>query len=174
MGFIKQAIADAKESEAVPEGEYDLRIISAVLHKKKGTEDGDIYGSVKCVIGIDSADHPNAAPFQHYVPLVTGEEDDAGKVNMKLVMQRRFLELFNIPYEDDGFDPDDMPGATCTGKLGQEMVEEGANGQKLESPYPRNNLILPRLKSEESESRGAKSGSKSSSSSKPGAVKKKR
>lgn len=153
MSFIKQAIADAKESEVAPEGTYDLRVHSAEEHVKQGA---DKATSVKCVILFETGDG-NYMPINHYIPLVTGDEEDDDKssaeqkVNNKLVMQKRFLELFNVSYQDDGFDPDDIAGATAEGVGVIQDIQEKNNltGEVYATPFVSNKIRLPKSKSEE-------------------------
>ena len=125
MSFVNVSLSDAKEPKAVPEGEYDLRIISA---EDKESKKGNPMTEVK--IAIEGED---AYPIRHFITYPDGGEHDG----MKLLEIKRFLECFGIAYDDDGFDTEDLPGAT-----GRSLVvqEEGDNGVIY------NRLRLPRLK----------------------------
>src|SRR5229473_3919139 len=142
MPFIQSAIADAKEAEVVPEGPYDLRIISADTDtSKKGNN------MVVCLIGIDSSEHPNAQPITEY--LVIPADDDEYK-HLHLLKLARFLHAFSIPHEDTGFDTDDFPGSTASGvRLTQEMVDKDKDGNPRPDPFPKNVAQWPRLPKEE-------------------------
>lgn len=134
MPFIKVALKDAQESEVVPEGEYDLRIAKA---EDKDSKKGNPMTQVMIVID----GHPNAQPVNHFL-LYPTKNDDENITNLRLRDTRRFLELFGIEWTPDGFDTDDLVGATARGFLGQ---EEGDDGNMY------NRLRPPRLKTEEKE-----------------------
>ena len=104
MSFIEVAIAEAREPTVQPEGAYDLVIEKADLYKKDGSD----KTSVRCIIGFDEV--PEAANIFHYQSL-PGPSDDAEKVNNKLLMLKRFLTAFSIPFEGNGFAVEDCVGA---------------------------------------------------------------
>lgn len=137
MPFIKQALSDAKEQTVVPEGEYDLKIFSAV---EKDSKKGDPM--VQIIIGVESSDYPNAKSVFHHLMMVK-DDDDEQTVDRKLRGQRRFLNAFSIPSEDDGFDTDDFAGCTATLRVKQQ--ENKDNGEIS------NVLVLPPFDSGEAE-----------------------
>lgn len=128
MAFIKQTL-DAKEPEAAPEGEYDLRIVK---WEEKETKKGSPM--IPCTIKIMDRD-VNAPLFTHWVLLIDDkvpvENHDMYKLNLQ-----RFLSAFNVPYEDGGFDTDDLQGAEGHCFVGQQEGDDG---------IVRNVLRLPRL-----------------------------
>lgn len=122
MPFVESAVAEAREDELVPEGEYDL-IISSVEEKE------DRKGNLMFMCVLDIQNPPdnvsNPAPVFHYISTI-GPEDDAKTRNFKLRMQRRFLECFEIPFEDNGFNTDDFEGAKGTCLVRQsEILRDG-------------------------------------------------
>ena len=134
MPFIDVPLGDAKEGKPVPEGEYNLRVSSYEAEtSKKGNP---MYHAV---IVIEDGEYPNALPIHYYINDVL-EDDEESARNMKLLDTRRFLETFDIPYEDNGYDDEDVPGST--GKC--LVILAAAEGQYDE----RNELRLPRLKGE--------------------------
>lgn len=131
MARIALNVTDAVESEIVPEGEYDLRIVRAV----DGPSKDGTRTNIKVTIAIESADHPNAQPITHY--LSTPKDDDADNtVNFMKLNIARFCQAFGIDYDDDGFDTDDFEGKTATLPV---RIEETQNKNKI------NTLVLPRL-----------------------------
>ena len=142
MPFIEQAVADATEGYFVDEDEYDLRIVSA---EEKDSKKGKPM--IECVIEI--VEHPDAEPVFHYVNLVHPEDSEKAR-KFKLRMTRRFLEVFNVPYQDDGFDSDDLNGAEgrCV-VYQQERVDE--NGNALDPPEFSHALRLPKFGGAEEE-----------------------
>lgn len=140
MPFIEVAVADVKESEAVPEGVYDLRAFSAEVRDSKKGKPMLVVG-----VSIESADFPNAAPVSLFLSL-PNSDDEPRAAEFKKLQIARFLHTFNVPHEDTGFDPDDIPGCTAEEvKVGQRLVEEDANGQKLAEPFTVNEIQLKRL-----------------------------
>lgn len=132
MPFIKQAL-DAKEPESVAEGEYDLRIVK--VDEETPTKKGDPMITV--TIKIEDPD-VNAALFNHWVlligPKIKKENHEMYKLNIQ-----RFLQVFGIPHDDDGFDSDDLQGATgrCF------LIEDDS----ADDGIIRNKLRLPKLPS---------------------------
>lgn len=146
MPFIEVAIADAKESEAVPEGAYDLRIISSEVRDSKKGKPMLVVG-----IAIESGEHPNASPLTEYFSLPSGDDEPRSAL-FKQLQIARLLQAFEVPHEDAGFDPDDLVGCTAEGvKVIQRLVEEDKDGNKLEEPFTVNEIQLPRLRSEPKE-----------------------
>lgn len=149
MPFINAAVSEAKELTAVPEGKYPLRVDKAeVVEVKRDNPDGS-KEQVAVQISIMDSAHPNANLVYIYLGL-PHKDDDERKVNSKLLTIRRFCTQFDVPFEDNGFNTDDFPGATCEeGHLIQEPVKD-ANGN--ETGEMRNTLRLDRLASEETAS----------------------
>ena len=129
MSFIEVAIADAKAPEVQPEGVYDLVIEKADMYKK----DGSTKTSVRCIIGFDGV--PGAASIFHYQSL-PGPDDDSEKVNNKLLMLKRFLEAFYIPFEGNGFAVED-----CVGARGRFFITQEPDQNNI----PRNVLTFKKV-----------------------------
>lgn len=130
MSFIKLAIDDIKEGEVVPEGEYDLRIVSA---KDGASKAGNEMTTV--MIKIEDAGTPNPNLVGHWL-VYPADDADASQKYMRLLDIKRFLQCFGIAI-DGGFDSDDLVGQTGRAFLKQ---EQGENGQVY------NRIVLPRLK----------------------------
>jgi hypothetical protein len=131
MAFIKLNLEGVKESEAVPEGEYDLRIVKAEDRESKKGNDMTVV-----TMRIEDADQPNPAPVLYFlVHSMDGLSDEAK--HFRLLEHKRFLELFGVDYSDGGFDSDDLVGQTARCFLIQENDE---------NDIPRNRLRLPRLR----------------------------
>lgn len=131
MPFITTPIDDAKEPEAAPEGEYDLRIVkSEDGESKKGNAMTTVF------IRIEDAAIPNAAPIRHWLTY-PDSQTPADQRQMRLLDIKRFLTVFGIPFEAKGFNTDDLAGATGRCYIYQ---EEGDDGNVY------NRLRLPRLK----------------------------
>jgi hypothetical protein len=146
MPFIESAVNEAQEAVNVPEGVYDLRVQS--VGEAKENDKGK--SSFQVVITVEDPEYPNAAGIYHYISLVHPDDEPKTKA-FKLLQQRRFLEAFNIDYSDAGFDTDDFPGATARLPVKQRTQEKDRDGQPLAEPRVFNELVLPRLHTEEAE-----------------------
>lgn len=129
MAFIKVPLGDAAEPEAVPADEYDLRIVS---HREKESRNGNAMTQV--TIAIEDANYPNASVFNFFIMHVQPGDDNFEFMNLN---NARFLQLFGIPYDENGFDDEDLVGATARASL---TLDTGDDGVK------RNSIVLPRLK----------------------------
>ncbi len=117
MSFINVAIEEAVEKQALPEGSYDLVVTDVEpYHNDNSGKD-----SVRCSIGF--VEHPEAKNIMHFIAL-PHESDDADKVNNKLLSLKKFLERFNVPFEGNGFNVEDIAGATARMFVAVEVDEE--------------------------------------------------
>jgi hypothetical protein len=142
MPFIEQAIADAVEGKLLPEGEYDLRISQAeIKDSKKGG------GKENIQVVIEFQDEPDAEPIFHYIPLVHPDDEDKTK-RFKLRMARRFLAVFGIPFEENGFNTDDFPGAVGNCMVIQQERTEGDGEHRRGTGEFSHALRLPKFQNE--------------------------
>jgi len=147
MPFINSNVTQGVEAEVVPEGTYDLRV-QLTKDRHNAEKDSD---SIEIMILIEDAEHQNAAPVTFYLPLV-GKSDDAKSKNFKLLQQHRFLAAFSIPFDETGFNTDDFPGATATLAVKQREVTPRDTSKPS---YMVNEVVLPRLSSEEASAQAA-------------------
>jgi len=131
MPFVQvENLDDDYEDKPVPEGQYDLRITSAT---SKRTSKGD-RDMIVVIIGVDDPEFPGAAAVFHNLIMPNAkDEPDTRKLMMKGVA--RFLNLFDIPFEKDGFNDEDFAGSTASCLLKQEEYDGEV----------RNVLVLPRV-----------------------------
>lgn len=151
MPFIEVNLNDAKEKEVVPEGAYDLRIIEAPIEQSKNSGKDMIV----CLIGIESTEYPNAMPVREYYSL-PHEDDTQAAFDFKLLQLRRLCDAFNVPFEDGGFNSDDLAGATASEiQVRQESFQPKKAGTDEPDPdaqpFISNKVVLPRLRTEEAE-----------------------
>ena len=103
MTFVKMPLKDAKPPEPVPEGTYNL-IIEAV--DKIEEPDGRIYLQIRhSIIG-----EPDAGALFHRLGITLPE--DPAKAKWSMLFTKAYLKLFGFPYQDDGWDDEEIiPGA---------------------------------------------------------------
>ena len=133
MGFVEVPLGAAQEAEAVPEGEYDLRV--AKFDETTSKAGNAMY---KAIIIIESKYHPNPQPIVEYFTLPNGKDDE--HANMKMLNIKRFLAVFNVPFEESGFNDEDVPGA-----LGKCHVVNDTYEPDDGEPREQNKLRLPPL-----------------------------
>ena len=119
MSFIEQQLGSYQAKEVAAEANYDLTIKDT---KHKGN-------NILVIIQIDEPG--NWENILHNVSLVTSEDDEE-KANFKLGFQRAFLDAFNIPYDDNGFDLGDFPGASASQVPVVQHTYEGRLQNKLQ------------------------------------------
>lgn len=138
MPLIEADFSQDYEDKPAPEGKYDLRIRSAKEQLSKGKAD-----QVLCLIDIEGAD--GTAPIFHYLTFPLSkkqaqernvEPDDEKKFRDKMRFITRFLDLFEVPYEANGFNTEDLVGASA--KDVDITQEEG-----FEGGGPTNSIKLP-------------------------------
>lgn len=124
-------LADVEESKPVAAGvKYNLIITEAGETTSKA-------GNPQIEVSIAIEGHDNAPNLRHYVSLPqTGEGKDPSKENYKALLLKRFLVLFNIPFNGGEFDTQDFAGAKAFAELG------------LDDSGDFNRLILPRMRGE--------------------------
>lgn len=128
MSFVKIDLTKSKEPEIVPMGEYDLRVVKVMDTETKKKDPMTVL-----TIKIETTEVPNPAPVQHFITYPNGGQWD----DMRALEIKRILTLFDVRFDEAGFDSNDLLGQT-----GRCMVvqEEGDDG------VMRNRLKLPRLK----------------------------
>lgn len=149
MPFIDMGdeFADTKEPELAPEDTYDLRC-EDVDHITEGGKN-----NIRVRIRIEGGDFQ---PIFHYLALPQPDKDkkrDAEKgeelgttSKWKMLMTKRFLHAFGVPYEANGFDPNDIMGASA--RLG---VTQDSFTREDGSVMRNNKIQLPPLPHEDTQ-----------------------
>lgn len=135
MSFIKANLGEVQEPETAPEGRYVLRVQN-VQHKEARSS-----GAPMIVVVHEIDGHPEYAPVYHNIVLPK-DDDEADKVNFKLLNLKRYLHLADIPFDEGGFEDSDLMGAEFEASLSVRVDESG------QYP-PQNEIQLPRLPKEE-------------------------
>lgn len=140
MSFIEINLDDVEEQKPAASGFYPLQITKCDV-----TETGPNSkkpGSPQYRVSIGFLDNPQYMNLTHYVGIPTDPAD-----SFKALLFKRFLAVFNIPYDPRGIDIEglamQMVGAsTPRGEVG--ITEPSPDG----SVY--NRLVTPRLANEPS------------------------
>ena len=132
MSFLQvEGLGDDYEDEAVPEGSYNLRIVDT----REGRNKADTCDQLTVLISVDDDEFPNSKTIFHYLTF-PGEADDDNVKRNKMRNVTRFLKLFDVPYEKDGINSEDMVGNTADCVLTQEEYE-GNISNRLRLPSTR-------------------------------------
>ncbi len=120
MSFVELPLEGTMEEKSVPESVYDLRL--ETVKETTNEETGRL--SFMCVLRIENPpeDNPNPAAIFHYLWMPM-EGDEQSTVQMSLLGLKRFLTLFNVPFEGNGFNPEDLPGSAAECLLAEEEYE---------------------------------------------------
>jgi hypothetical protein len=140
MPFIPVNLDETVEQKPVAKGNYELMITGSKL-----TETGENSkhpGAPMFKVTLGFTDPEISAPvISHYVTLPYEGDENA---NFKLLMLKRFLVAFKIPYSSEGIDPEalatEMIGCTATLPVG--LSEPNDNGDIY------NNIQIPRIRDE--------------------------
>lgn len=109
MPFVEVPVEDAKEAEIVPEGEYEVRC-DGIIERRNKDNTRDML--IVPIAIVDAPKGVNPATIFHQIALPNAEDEPKSREFMLLLL-RRFLELFKVPYEGAGFNTDDIPGSTA-------------------------------------------------------------
>lgn len=141
MTFIPVNFDEAIEPQPVGNGKYDLQIVACEVAKTG--PNSKVPGSPQFRVNIGIPSEPNAPNITQFISL-PNEQDEAKSAQFKVLLLKRFLTLFNIPYASDGIDTEkmamDMVGATANVEV--QLGEPDDNGNVY------NRLVVPRMKNE--------------------------
>lgn len=132
-------LSATSEPKPVVNGVYDLTI--ATCEEGKSRQQGK--PQLVCYVGIDA--HPTAPNIRHTISL-PAEGDTANSKEFKMLLMKRFLTAFKIPFDANGFDVESFPGAKA--KLEVRLGEPNDSGDSY------NEIVIPKMKGE-SESRAS-------------------
>lgn len=139
---------DVKEPQPVPSGRYNLQITAAEVAQSGAQSKRPGSPQFKVTIGLP--EDLNAPNITQFISL-PHEEDEKKSADYKALLLKRFLVLFNVPFDNSGVDPE---------KMAMEMVGCTATAEvKLDDPDDKGNvynrLVVPRISTEASSPRAA-------------------
>ena len=140
MAFLSVNLDDTQEQQPAPKGSYELQITGAQLTETGENSKHPGAPMYKVTLGFTNLEL-NAPNITHYVTLPYEGDENAA---FKLLMLKRFLSAFSIPYSSDGIDLEDLAFAMI-GKAGQaevDLTEPNGNGDIY------NSLKVPRMRDE--------------------------
>jgi hypothetical protein len=133
MPFINvgKSLDDVPEESAVPEGDYDLSIVS--VGEPYTSEKGRTV--IKVNLRVDDPDYPDAKLVLHAMAFPNENDWNNEPRTAKLMLRnvKRFLKVFGVNWDDAGFDSEELLGATGRCRLIQDIYE-GETNNKLQLP----------------------------------------
>lgn len=134
MPFVNlPGLGDAKEGKAVPESRRPLTVDNV-----KSYESDKGRHILQITHRIDDADD-DVLPVTIWLGHPK-EDDDARTAKFMLLQLKRYFYMANVPFEADGYNEEDLYGASFEANL--TLVENEETGEKY------NNIVLPRLPDE--------------------------
>lgn len=142
MTFIPVNFDDAQEAVPVGAGKYEVQVTEC-----KTTVTGPnskVPGSPQFRVSIAFVGDVNAPNITHFISL-PNEQDDSKTAQYKLLLLKRFLVAFNVRFDQNGIDTEqmamDMVGASAN-------IEVSQTEPDAETGNVYNRIILPRLRTE--------------------------
>lgn len=142
MTFVPVNFDEVIEPAPVTPGIYNLQITRAEV--KQTGERSKNPGRDQIVVGLvftgTSEEELNAPAITHYIS-VPHPDDEPKTAKFKARMLKRFLEVFNVPYESNGIDLEkaamDMTGAEAELQVSLSAPDDNGNVY--------NRIVLPPL-----------------------------
>lgn len=119
-----KGLADKTEPENLPDDTYQLRIVKAT--HGPGKQDPK---KLRVEVILDCPAQPDAQGVFFYIPDKT--EDTSSFSELQTA---RFLTVFGIPFDNDGFDIDDFLGKTAEIRTESTKDETGRENINLKLP----------------------------------------
>ena len=142
MTFVPIDFNSVEETKPVDAGRYDLIIAACDVTKTGDKSKVPGTDQFKVSIGIEGED--NAPNISHYITLLNGQEEKSS-ANFKILLLKRFLHLFKIPYDPQGIDLEQiaMEMVGCRANAEVSLSEPDDNGNVY------NRLVVPRIPNED-------------------------
>lgn len=106
MGFVEMALGDYKEKEVLPEGEYTLRVA--------GSDWNDAHTTLSIWHDVEGVENAKTVFFNINLPK---QGDSKKTIDAKLGFTVGYLKLFGIEFGPEGFNEEDLLGATARCRL---------------------------------------------------------
>lgn len=137
MAFISANLNQDYEARAVAEGRYRLRVdkFDSAARSKAGNE------GYKSVITILSTEDGGVVENPGQVHLWINKPNGGQYDNLAMRDLKRFLALFEVPFDGSGFDDEGVVGQEAVALLAQETIEG--------RDEPSNKIVLPPVRGEQ-------------------------
>lgn len=141
MTFIPVNVDDVSEPVAAPIGRYQLQIVEAKITKTGAQSRHPDVDQFRISIGF--SENPDFQNIVHFLP-IPHEFDDANGTRFKVLLIKRFCELFDIPLKGDGLDTEQL----AMEMVGASAFAEVTVGEPNDEGVVYNGLKVPRLRGE--------------------------
>lgn len=151
MTFIPVNFDDAVEPQPVAAGRYNVQIVYAEV--AQSGPNSKVPGTPQFKVSIGFIDDTNAPNIIQFISL-PNEVDEPKSANFKVLLLKRFLTLFKVPYDTNGIETEkmamDMVGATANAEV--QLAEPDDKGNVY------NRLVVPRMQNEEANPKPSRRG----------------
>lgn len=137
MPFIPLDMDSVQEAKPVDPGVHTMQITGCEVTETG--KDSKKPGTPMFKVSIGFPEEPDTMNLTQYITL-PNEDDDAATIKNKARGLKRFLKMFNVPFDSKGIDPEkiafDMLGCQAQGET--ELSEPNAEGKiysRLKVPY---------------------------------------
>lgn len=141
MTFIPANFDDAREPQPAPNGKYRLQIVSCEVGKTSAQSKNP--GTPQYIVGLGFMEEEDVPNCRHYITL-PAEGDEPKSFKFKLLLLKRFLHLFNVPYDRDGIDVEQL----SMDMVGADAMVEVKLGEPNEKGNVYNNIVVPPMPAE--------------------------
>ena len=142
---------EAIEPQPLARGKYPVQITAA--EEKVTGPNSKRPGSpqIKVTVGFTgpSQEEQAAPPINQFISL-PNEDDEPKSANFKLLLLKRFLVAFNVPFSNGDLDVE----ALCFDLVGREANLEVTLGEPDDNGNVYNSLVIPRIANEPMSGRG--------------------
>lgn len=136
MSFLPENLDDVQEPKAAPAGNYLLQVTAC--EPRKSGENSKHPGAPMFMVTLGFVEEPNVPTIRHFISLPYEDDENAA---FKLLMLKRFLTLFNVPYTSDEEQLRfSILGAQANVAVG--LSEPNENGDVY------NNIQIPKMRNE--------------------------
>ena len=135
MSFIEMNLTDVREPVVAPEGPANLTVATMMRYTKEDTKN-DV---IKLTLDINEPRSEDGGEsykrITHYLSF-PGPNDDDDKCKTKMLMVKRFLILAGIQFSSEGWNEEDLYGATFDCPIEVEHNDQiGIDQNRLRVPF---------------------------------------
>jgi len=137
MSYLPENLDDVEEAKPVALGTYELQIVQC--EEKETGPNSKNPGKPMFRVSLALTDLSlNAPAIDHYITL---PYEGDGNGALKLLMLKRFLALFNVPYSND-------TSTLAMNMIGQTALVDVALGEPNENGDRYNQIRVPKIRGE--------------------------
>lgn len=141
---------EAIEPQPLAKGKYDTQITAAENKVTGPNSKNPGSPMIQVTVGFTgtSPEEQNAPTVRHYLSL-PAENDDADKARFKVLLLKRFLHHYGVPYSNGDLDTEQL----CFDLVGRSATTEVSLTEPNDTGDVYNALVIPRIPNEQATGR---------------------